>query len=93
MLSVQVWCKPHIPKTFSVQDIMCKLSKTTFKEQHFQLTAGESSAAFLLPFPDPSAPSSPAAIASMEAAMPALSLWENPPQEITINNDGFKTQA
>lgn len=54
--------------------MMCKLSKTTFKEQHFQLTAGESSAAFLLPFPDPSAPSSPAAIASMEAAMPALSL-------------------
>lgn len=42
-----------------------------------QRTDGESSAALVLPFPDVSGPSSPAAIASMEAAMPALSFFEN----------------
>lgn len=40
---------------------------------NFQHTDGDSSAAFLLPFPEASGVSS-AAMASMEAAMPALSL-------------------
>lgn len=43
-------------------------------KQNFQHTDGDSSAAFLLPFPEASGISSSAAMASMEAAMPALSL-------------------
>lgn len=44
-------------------------------EQVLQLTDWESSEGFLLMLSNISGPSSPAAIASMEAAMPALSLW------------------
>lgn len=41
---------------------------------NFQHTDGDSSAAILLPFPGASGVSSSAAMASMDAAMPALSL-------------------
>lgn len=46
---------------------------TEYKDDETQRTDGDSSASFLLPLRDNSASSSPAAIASMEAAMPELS--------------------
>lgn len=68
---------------------------TTLKELNYQLTEEDSSAAFLLPFLGTSRKSSPAVIASMEAAMPALSFLEKTSSErasimnIQINSAGF----
>lgn len=48
----------------------------TLRKQNWKHTDGDPSGEHLLPFPDTSGKSSPAATASMEAAMPALSFWQ-----------------
>lgn len=53
------------------------LVENTLSKQNWKHTDGDPSGEHLLVFPDTSGKSSPAATASMEAAMPALSFWQS----------------
>lgn len=75
-----IWFRPSSVKLVWARQEKCDaplLVEDTLRKQNWKHTDGDSSGEHLLPFPDTSGKSSPAATASMEAAMPALSFWQS----------------